>query len=143
MAKQDPKTTATPKRKAAPKKSGAALFSDKTTYSPFTLFEYDHSPGNYCLMLSDSHMLAVIDLFEAAGRSGHGYDWETICKQLVRTRAPKLQKSFRTDPEAGMFVAYGPDLEALKELGGLMHEAFHSKTLLSKLIADAPEKDWD
>jgi hypothetical protein len=93
-------------------------------------------------MLSDNHMGAVSDLFEAAGHEGGGYDWETICKQLVRTRAPELKKRFRTDPEAGMFVAYGKDLEALKQLAQLMHQAFHDRTLLKTLIEDASEEDW-
>jgi hypothetical protein len=119
------------------------VFKDKKTYQPFSLFEYDHKPGEYCLMLSDNHMVAVSDLFEAAGHEGGGYDWETICKQLLRTHAPELQKRFRTDPEAGMFVAYGKDLEALKQLGALMHQTFHDRDLLNTLIKSAPAEDWD
>jgi Immunity protein 51 len=119
------------------------IFKDKKTYQPFSLFEYDHKPGEYCLMLTDNHMVAVSDLFEAAGREGGGYDWDTVCKQLMRTRAPELQKHIRTDPEAGMFVAYGNNLAALQQLGQLMHQIFHDRALLKTLIESAPEEDWD
>ena len=42
------------------------------------------------------------------------------------------------DPEAGMFVAYGTDLDALKQLGGLLHAAFHDPAVLGPLVKDAP-----
>ena len=33
------------------------MLDEPTKYAPLILFEYDHEPGNYCLMLSDNHMI--------------------------------------------------------------------------------------
>ncbi|MDW5323359.1 Imm51 family immunity protein [Plantactinospora sp. KLBMP9567] len=78
------------------------------SFSPLRFFEYDHNPGNYCLMLSD---------------------------------APELAERLGYDPEAGTFVAYGIDPEALRRLGGLLQDAFHDRAKLATLIR-AADPDW-
>lgn len=115
---------------------------DKTTYAPLVLFEYDHDPGNYCLMLSDSKMVEVIDVFQANGREGGGYAWTDVAVQAIRTHSPELESKMGFDPEAGTFVAYGEDLEALKELGKLLSDAFADEAKLGELVAAAPW-EWD
>lgn len=116
----------------------ADLVDDRTTYAPLILFEYDHEPGKYCLMLSDSNMGPTFAVFEANGREGGGYGWADVALQLVRSRAPTLESRVGFDPEAGMFVAYGTDLDALRRLGALMHAAFHDHEALAALVRDAP-----
>jgi len=118
------------------------MFEDRETYAPLQLFEYDHKPGEYCLMLSDDRMLAVMDVFEANERYGNGYAWADVALQAMRTRAPELEKRLDMDPEAGMFVAFGTDLEALKKLGELLRDAFHDRDTLAELVAKAPY-EWD
>ena len=117
------------------------MYEERETWSPLILFEYDHKLGNYCLMLSDNHMVAHCDLFEAAGYMGGGYDWGTIARQSIRAHAPELTGRLGMDPEAGTFVAYGTDLEALQVLGGLLHAAFHDQVRLQALIEGA-DPDW-
>lgn len=114
--------------------------TDLVAFAPFDFFEYDHKPGSYCLMLTDDHMVAVMDVFEEYGWEGGGYGWEGVARSVVRSRAPELAGRFGLDPEAGMFVAYGEDPDALRALGALLREAFHDRAVLRKLIeAGEPE----
>ena len=117
------------------------MVDDNETYAPFVLFEYEHKPGNFCLMLSDRHMVHVTDVFEAQGVYGNGYDWEAVARQVVRSRGGALEGRFKYDPEAGTFVAYGTDVEALRELGAALKLAFDDRSVLAELIRDA-ESDW-
>lgn len=114
------------------------MFEEREKYSPLSLFEYDHKPGHYCLMLSDQHMGRCEAVFEANGRLAGGYAWADVALQVMRTEAPELEARVGMDPEAGMFVAYGEDLEALQRLGELLHAAFHDKAILGLLVKNAP-----
>jgi hypothetical protein len=115
--------------------------TDRTTFAPLVFFEYDHRPGTYCLMLSDAHMVGVEDVFEECGQYGNGYGWEGVAKSAVRSRAPELADRLSFDPEAGMFVAYGEDADALKTLGGLLRDAFHDRATLKELI-ESGDPEW-
>ncbi|WP_073810811.1 immunity 51 family protein [Kitasatospora sp. CB01950] len=115
--------------------------TDRETYAPLSFFEYDHRPGSYCLLLTDDRMLAVDEVFEAAGQQNGGYGWEAVARSAVRTHAPQLEGRFRYDPEAGMFVAYGEDAAALRELGVLLSGAFRDLAALRELI-DSADPDW-
>lgn len=116
-------------------------FDDRDTYAPLMLFEYDHRPGHYSLMLTDTHMVKVDAPFRAAGLMGHGYDWNGVARQAGREAG--IDGRFNTDPEAGMFVAYGTDLEALKALGAALHTAFHTPERLAALIAAGDPAEFD
>jgi hypothetical protein len=111
------------------------LLDERTRYAPLILFEYDHEPGTYCLMLSDGE---CGDVFEANGRDSTGYGWADVALQVIRTRAPELEARLEMDPEAGTFVAFGSDLEALQQLGTLLHEAAHDPAILGPLVKNAP-----
>ncbi|MEO3923639.1 immunity 51 family protein [Micromonosporaceae bacterium B7E4] len=111
------------------------------SFSPLKFFEYDHNPGNYCLMLSDVRMVDVSDVFEADGHLGNGYDWTAVARSVVRSDVPELADRLGYDPEAGTFVAYGTDPEALRRLGGLLQDAFHDRAKLATLIR-AADPDW-
>ena len=114
------------------------MLDERTRYAPLILFEYDHDPGKYCLMLSDDHMIEHEELFGSHGREPNGSGWADVALQVIRTRAPALEGRLGMDPEAGTFVAYGSDLEALEQLGALLHEAFHDPGVLGPLVKDAP-----
>jgi Immunity protein 51 len=116
--------------------------NDRDTYAPLILFEYDDRPGHYCLLLGDQHMVALDDVFEQNGQENNGYAWEAVARQAVRAHAPDIGK-LGFDPEAGMFVAYGEDLDALKRLGALLRDAFHNRQRLTELIRDADPDWWD
>ncbi|MFE4670592.1 immunity 51 family protein [Streptomyces sp. NPDC056716] len=115
--------------------------TDRESFAPLVFFEYDHKPGSYCLMLSDSHMVEVDDVFTECEQYGSGYGWEGVARSAVRERAPELAGRFGYDSEAGMFVAYGEDPEALGRLGALLREAFGDRVLLKGLI-EAGDPDW-
>jgi hypothetical protein len=104
-------------------------------------FEYDHKPGTFCLMLSDHHMVATEDVFEECGQYGSGYGWEGVARSALRARAPELGDRLRFDSEAGTFVAYGDDGDALRRLGLLLQEAWRDRSVLKALI-EAGDPDW-
>lgn len=115
--------------------------TDRETFAPLVFFEYDHKPGTYCLMLSDSRMVDVEDVFDECGQYGNGYGWEGVARSALRSRAPELAERLEYDSEAGTFVAHGGDAEALKGLGLLLREAFHDPTVLKEFI-QAGEPEW-
>lgn len=109
--------------------------------SPLKLFEYDHKPGHYCLMLTDDAMTDVMDVFDEYGRYGNGYNWEAVARQALRAYAPEHVGLLDYDPEAGMFVAFGEDRDALQALGELLARALRDREFLEELLRDA-EEDW-
>ncbi|WP_067824351.1 immunity 51 family protein [Nocardia inohanensis] len=115
--------------------------TDRETYAPLRFFEYDHRPGSFCLMLSDTHMIEVDDVFTARGHEGNGYSWTGVAEVIVRLRAPELEGRMGFDPEAGTFVAYGEDEAALRQLGAHLRQAFSDRTLLGELI-EAGKEEW-
>lgn len=115
------------------------MYEERSAYAPFVLFEYDHKPGNFCLMLSDQHMVDGPDaVFEQNGRYGNGYGWADVALAAMRTQSPALESRLGMDPEAGMFVAYGSDLEALQALAVLLHAALQDPQKLAELVKAAP-----
>lgn len=114
------------------------MLSDRTTYAPLLLMESDSKPGHYSLLLTDSHAGAVMDVFAAHDREPSGYGWADVALGVMRAEAPDLEGRLSMDPEAGMFCAYGTDLDALKALAGKLHGLFHDHAALSKAVAAAP-----
>ncbi|MFE3024670.1 immunity 51 family protein [Nocardia tengchongensis] len=116
--------------------------TDRETFAPLVFFEYDHKPGHYCLMLSDSNMPATAEAaFAEFGYDGGGYGWAGVARSAVATQAPDLANRFDYDPEAGTFVAYGEDPEALHQLGTLLQQALQDPAVLSGLIASG-DPEW-
>lgn len=114
------------------------MLNDDVTYAPLKLFEYDHKPGSYALMLTDSDMVKVDQAFAAGGRDGHGYGWADVALGAIRAQNPGLEQRLGMDPEAGMFVAYSEDLEALRALGVILKALFHDQAALAEAAKNAP-----
>lgn len=115
--------------------------TDRESFAPLVFFEYDHNPGNYCLMLSDSHMVELEEVFAAADYEGNGYGWAGVATTIVRVKAPELADRVKFDPEAGMFVAYGSDAEALQHLGTLLQAAHRDRAVLTDLLGSG-DPEW-
>lgn len=77
------------------------------------------------------------------GQYGNGYGWEGVARSAVRHRAPELGGRFAYDCEAGMFVAYGTDREALRKLGALLRDAYRDDALLRDLIDSGDPDEFD
>lgn len=114
------------------------MFEDSTSYAPFKLFEYDHNPGNFCLMISDHGLGAFESAFAEGGREPNGYGCTDVALQLLRTHAPELEEQVGFDPEAGMFVAYGSDLASLQKLGAILIANFRDTPKLIAAVKAAP-----
>lgn len=114
------------------------MFEEREQYAPLVIIEYDDSPGTFCLMLTDDHMIQVNDTFEANGRYGNGYGWADVTLQAIASSAPDLSEQVNIDAEAGGLYIQSTDLDALKQLATILHQAFHDKTILGPLVANAP-----
>ena len=117
--------------------------TDRTTYAPLILSEYDHEPESYYLMLTDDAMVTVEDEFAAYGQYGNGYGWAGVARSAVHAHAPEVAERLSYDPEAGMFIARSSDLEALQRLAALLSEAFHDRARLAELIRGGDSEDFD
>lgn len=113
------------------------MYRDETSWAPFLLYEYEDG-GRFGLLLFDSRMGPTEAAFTAAGRDIGGYAWTDVALHVVRSEAPALNGRFGLDPEAGMFCAYGDDLEALQALAGLLHRLFHDPAALEAAARAAP-----
>ena len=116
-------------------------YEERVAYAPVIIFEHDDKRGYYSLLLTDSHMVDVMGPFEAAGYEGHGYDWNGVAQQAAREAG--VHGRFSTDPEAGMFAAYGTDLEALQVVAAALSEAHANPDKLAALIAAGDPNDFD
>jgi hypothetical protein len=103
-------------------------------YAPSRLVTHD---GSYSVCFDD--FSAHGDLLEAHGLQGGGYTWHAIVESLVRLHAPEIKDRVKYDPEAGMFVAYGTDLEALRVVAGLIRRATQDEAVLVEALEHADE----
>ncbi len=115
------------------------MLEEREKYKPLVLFQHDGEPERYSLILSDSHMVTGTDVvFEENGRYGNGYGWADVALAAIRSHSPELESRFGIDPEAGMFAAYGTDLEALEALAVLLHKGYHDHEVLAEWVRSAP-----
>ena len=104
--------------------------SETNEFAPLRMLEGE---GSYSLILTEFD--EWFEAFEEAGYEGGGYGWHGVADALIRLKAPKLKKKVRFDPEASMFVAHGPDREAIAELAKLMKEAMTDPAALREVLA--------
>lgn len=114
--------------------------TDRESFAPLVFLAYQ-APGRYGLLLSDDHMGSTTALFDQHGHQGGGYDWEAVARSAVHVRAPEVADRINYDCEAGMFVAYGFDAEALRKLGALLAEAHRDPKVLAEYLTTA-DPDW-
>ncbi|MVU82724.1 hypothetical protein GPX89_36510 [Nocardia sp. ET3-3] len=115
--------------------------TDRETFAPLVFFEYDHKPGFYGLTLSDSHMVAAEPVFAEFGYYGNGYGWAGVARSATATLEAELFQRINFDAEAGSFVAFGQDPDALRQLGTLLRDALRDPAALRRLIA-AGDPEW-
>ena len=105
---------------------------DRTTYTPFIFMESERSCS---LLLSDGRMVEKCPIFEELeGWAGNGYDWTSVARTVIAEQLPQLQDAVSFDPEAGMFVAYGPRA-AIHALAATMAAVFHDDSKLRDLLS--------
>jgi hypothetical protein len=105
--------------------------AETNEFAPLRLLEGE---GSYSVMLTEFDEWA--EAFEEAGYEGGGYGWHGVADALIRLKAPKLKKKVKFDPEGSMFVAHGPDREALFELAKLMKLAMSDPAVLREALAN-------
>src|SRR5262245_28128915 len=113
------------------------LFDDRATFAPFVVLEYESSPGYYGLILFDGEMEEVEDVFEDQGAEGNGHGWEGLAESLVKSRMPEATDRLDFNSEAGTFAVNSRDLDALRRLAAILHQAFHDRVQLGQMIREA------
>jgi len=109
--------------------------------SDFAPFIFSEHEGNFSLMLTEFDSFA--EVFEEAGYDAGGYAWHGVADALIRLHAPYLAKKIQFDPEASMFVAYGKDRTALKELARLLLRTMRDEVLLKTALENADPELMD
>ena len=106
--------------------------SGGAAYAPFIFVEGEKSCS---LLLTGNPMAEKCPIFEELeGWLGNGYDWASVARTLVEEELPGLEGAVSFDPEADMFVAYGPR-EAILRLGRAMQAVFHDDSRLRDLLS--------
>ena len=83
------------------------------------------------------------EVFEEMDYDGGGYGWHGVADAIIRLNAPHLAGKIEFDPEASLFVAYGPDRAAIEELARLLKSAIDDETLLRTAIENADPELMD
>lgn len=94
-----------------------------------------HEDETYSLIFDDFGPTEPV--FSDTGFEGGGYGWHGVVVSLIGMKDPDLRGKVSFDPEAGMFVANGPDLAALKQVASLIREAVQNPILLREAIEKA------
>ncbi|MEU4622013.1 Imm51 family immunity protein [Actinoplanes sp. NPDC023801] len=89
------------------------------------------------LWLFDGDMEQVEDVFADRGAESNGHGWESLAGWLIDTEMPELADLIWFGSESGTFVAGSSDPAAVRRLAERLHEAFHDRTLLARLITEA------
>jgi hypothetical protein len=76
------------------------------------------------------------------GHEPNGEFWNGVTSYLLATSAKSLRGRFDTDPEAGMFVAYGSDRGALVALGERLSALANDPDAIRALVLAAEEEDF-
>jgi hypothetical protein len=87
---------------------------------------------------ADHHLEPV---FTAQGCEGGGYDWESAVRGLLVDRGSDLSERVGFDSEAGMFCAYGTDLDALHGIALALESLLADPDLLARALRVAGEHD--
>jgi hypothetical protein len=103
--------------------------------SPFEI--HDLEDGSHQLWLFDGDMEQVEDVFDDQGAEGNGHGWESLAQALVRAQLPEVEPLIWFGSESGTFVAGSTDPAALRRLAERLHAAFHDRSMLARLIAEA------
>lgn len=105
--------------------------------APFVLDEADATQTSHCLMLFEGDMEQVEAVFEEHDAEGNGHGWEGLAESLVHTQMPELADRLDFGSESGTFVVTSDDITALRQLGDVLHGAFHDRELLARHIQGA------
>jgi hypothetical protein len=104
----------------------------RMAYAPFIFVEGDKSCS---IILTGDHMVEKCPVFEELeGWAGNGYDWASLARTVIAEELPQLTNAVSFDPEADMFVAYGPR-DAIQSLAPVMQAVFRDDSRLRDLLS--------
>ncbi|GAB1644305.1 Imm51 family immunity protein [Krasilnikovia sp. MM14-A1259] len=109
--------------------------ADDLSLPPFRIYAREDSQHE--LVLIDSDMEDVEDVFDDLGAESNGHGWESLAWWLTHTKMPDLSDTIWFSSEGGTFVAGSSNLGALRRLAERLHATFHDRSLLSRLITEA------
>ena len=103
-----------------------------------------------CFYIENPKVMAVAEKMEELCQDAYmnGYNWEAFFNCYLAINAPVLLEDMKTDPEAGMYVAYydlTPENEAKAEsFNKLIHKLVEEPELLYDFMREhAWDVEWD
>ena len=113
------------------------------------LFKLENSV-EVCLYAEDERLLALMEKMQAACPDAYmnGYNWEAFFNYYLKKHEPDILEGIKTDPEAGMYVAYwplSPENEARAEkFLGLIRSLIENEAGLCRIVQEnGGEIEWD
>lgn len=87
----------------------------------------------------------ITKVFEAYGEGliGNGYEMESLIKNIIKNKNPKLLESMDFDSEANMFCLRTENKEIVEEVKNIITETLHNENALMTEIKNVPEEEWD
>ena len=103
-----------------------------------------------CFYIEDDEIFAIGEKMNELCDEAYmnGYNWEAFFNCYLAINAPELLEDMKTDPEAGMYVAYydlTPENEAKAEsFNKLIHKLVEEPELLYEFMREhAWDVEWD
>lgn len=93
----------------------------------------DHREGNLTSCFFEADMPATVEVVISLGHEPNGYFWQGVVLRLIEQgQLPELE----TDPEGGMFCAYG-ERPAMENLARVLTPYLTDAGLLTELVTQA------
>jgi len=103
-----------------------------------------------CLYVENEEILKIGEKMNANNEEAYmnGYNWEAFIQYYLSKHEPKLLEGMKTDPEAGMYVAYyenTPENELkAKRLMELLCSLLENEEELCRIVREeGDEIEWD
>lgn len=117
-----------------------ALACQDPTMNPIDVTEV--APGEHRLYLV-AGTTDVDDVISELGHEPNGVFWEGIVELLVMTEAPALDGRFSPDSEAGAFLAYSSDRNALDDLAVRLRNLAADGDRMRQLVEHAKTRGFE
>ena len=98
-------------------------------------FWIDREQGSSLALAAGRYKQELFDSQAEEGFEGNGYDWASLAAVFLAERMPILEDTIEFDPEAGTFVAYSTNSEALRRFAINFKEACEDDVLIADLFS--------
>jgi len=113
----------------------------RAAIAPIRIMEKTADYPYWSVLLTDNN--SPLEVFDSEGHSGGGNGWTSIARHVLAESAfDGMAEEMRFDPEAGMFVAYSDNKQAVLLLAQRLKEVHSDEDELRRIIRAIPEAEW-